>query len=84
MAGFRPCLLGTKTRSSPRAGTGRGEDADFTPVRSSEILHLPEGSLRDWSNSDDLSGSLQAAREYSLMRPWSRCLHAIGPPSGTG
>jgi hypothetical protein len=28
-----------------------------------------------------LTGTLQAAREYSLMRPWSRCLRTIRPPS---
>ena len=31
-----------------------------------------------------LTGSLQAAREYSLIRPWSRCLRTIRPPSGVG
>ena len=31
-----------------------------------------------------LTGSLQAARKYSLMRPWSRCPGTITPPSGIG
>jgi hypothetical protein len=45
----------------------------------------------DWSNSGGLTGSFQAAREYSLMRPWSRCLRpntdcsiSIGYPSAPG
>jgi hypothetical protein len=54
-------------------------------VGSSEIVHLPRRDrLMDWSNSDGETGSLQAAREYSLMRPWSRCLRTITPPSGIG
>ena len=31
-----------------------------------------------------LTGSPQAAREYSLMRPWSRCRRTISPPPGIG
>ncbi len=38
----------------------------------------------DWSNSDGLTGSFQAAREYSLMRPWSGCLRTITPSFGIG
>ncbi len=64
---------------------GRDEDAYFAPVGSSEIVHLPRRyRLMDWSNSDGLTGSFQAAREYSLMRPWSRCPRTITPPSGIG
>ncbi len=49
---------------------GRDEDAYFAPVGSSEIVHLPRRyRLMDWSNSDGLTGSFQAAREYSVMRP---------------